>query len=76
MVRITNGKWPFLWHLARTQLSACFIKKKDAFQRLHLEWQRKLYDLRKKYSDELTELYPIVQSLEDDPQVQKILKTN
>ena len=37
-------------------------------------WQRKLYDLRKKYTDELTELYPIVQSLENDPQVQKILK--
>ena len=39
-------------------------------------WQRKLYDLRKKYADELTELYPIVQSLENDPQVQKILKIN
>lgn len=39
-------------------------------------WQHKLYDLRKKYADELTELYPIVQSLEDDPQVQKILKIN
>lgn len=37
-------------------------------------WLTKVYDLRKKYADELTELYPIVQSLEDDPQVQKILK--
>lgn len=76
MVRVTSGKRPHLARLARTQLSACFIKKKDAFQRLHLEWQRKLYDLRKKYADELTELYPIVQSLEDDPQIQKILKMN
>ena len=61
-------------HLTRTRLSACFKKKKDAFRRLYLDWQHKLYDLRKKYADELTELYPIVQSLEDDPQIQKILK--
>ena len=39
MVRVTSGKRPHLARLARTQLSACFIKKKDAFQRLHLEWQ-------------------------------------
>lgn len=62
----------------RTDSVKCLIynKKKDAFQRLRLTWQRKLYDLRKKYADELTELYPIVQSLEDDPQIQKILKMN
>ena len=39
MVRVTSGKQPHLAHLTQTRLSACFKKKKDAFQRLHLEWQ-------------------------------------
>jgi hypothetical protein len=29
-------------------------------------WQTKLYDLRKKYSDELAEMHLIIESMDDD----------
>jgi len=40
--------------------------KKAAFQRLYLEWQTKLYDLRKKHPDELAEMHLIIESMDDD----------
>lgn len=46
--------------------SLIYNKKKDAFQRLYLNWQTKLYDLRKKYPDELAEMYLIIESMDDD----------
>lgn len=47
-------------------LKCLIYKEKAAFERLYLEWQTKLYDLRKKYPDELAEMYLIIESMDDD----------
>jgi hypothetical protein len=65
-VRVTTQKCAYPYNLTRTSLSACFIKKKVAFKRLCLEWQTKLYDLRKKYHDELAEMHLIIECMDDD----------
>lgn len=51
-------------HTDSVKLLIC--KEKRRFQRLHFNWQTKLYNLRKKYSDELAEMHLIIESMDDD----------
>lgn len=57
MARVTSGKQPYLAHLTRTRLSDLFINKKDAFQRLYLDWQGQ-QDLNPRHSVLETDVLP------------------
>ncbi len=50
----------------RTQLSCLFIKKKSPFLTIFELWLTKVYDLRKKYEQELAEMYLIINGMDDD----------
>jgi len=50
----------------RTRPSCCLIKKKSPFLTISGLWLPKLYDLRKKYEQELEEMYLIINGMDDD----------